>query len=305
MNTTVDSATIEVLILTINQREQTLRCLEQLRASGGGRPGFGITVWDNGSTDGTREAISKRYPDVNLFGSDENLGVAGGRNAVAHAIIADRRPDFLLFLDNDMAVGKDFVAALASPFFGPQGAVIGQTQAKLRLAHDPGKLNDGGGCNIQFWLGRTRPVGFGEVDNGQFDTPRRCMACCGGAMMVRRDLFETLGGFDESFNPFGPEDIDFSLRLQKLGYEAWYIPAAAALHDVNHTIGAGYSEEYAVNRSQHWMRLMKRHASFFDWIGFVFAGVPLILFRVLLREGRRSNLAAIRGLVRGALGRGR
>ena len=61
-------------------------------------------------------------------------------------------------------------------------------------------------------------------------------------MMVRRELFETLGGFDERFNPFGPEDIDFSLRLQKLGYEAWYIPGAIAYHDVNHTVGAEYSE---------------------------------------------------------------
>lgn len=128
------------------------------------------------------------------------------------------------------------------------------------------------------------------------------MACCGGAMMVRRDLFEALEGFDETFNPFGPEDIDFSLRLQQLGYEAWYVPQALAYHDVNHTVGGEYSEEYAASRSRHWMRLMKRHAGLVDWIGFIVVGVPLITFRVLTREGKRRNFGAIRGLVRGALG---
>lgn len=296
-------ATIEVLILTVNQCQQTLRCLESLLKSRDGGPEFRITVWDNGSTDDTATAIAELYPQINLLVCDKNLGVAGGRNAAARAVIDSRHPDFLLFLDNDMVVDANFVGALAKPFFDPKGSRIGQTQAKLRLSDEPDRLNDGGGCRVQFWLGRSRPVGFGQVDVGQFDSPGKCRACCGGAMMVRRELFETLGGFDERFNPFGPEDIDFSLRLQKLGYEAWYIPGAIAYHDVNHTVGAEYSEEYAASRSHHWMRLMKRHASFIEWVGFILIGVPIIATRVLIREGKRRNLGAIRGLVRGAFGR--
>jgi GT2 family glycosyltransferase len=122
-------------------------------------------------------------------------------------------------------------------------------------------------------------------------------------MMVRTDLFVELGGFDETFNPFGPEDLDFSLRLQQRGYEAWYIPEAMAFHDVNHTVGAGFSEDYAALRSRHWLRLMRRHASALDWIGFFVIGMPSIALRVLLREGRKRNLGALRGLIRGAFGR--
>ena len=122
-------------------------------------------------------------------------------------------------------------------------------------------------------------------------------------MAVRADLFTSLAGFDEQFNPFGPEDIDFLLRLQKRGFEAWYIPSAAAYHDVNHTIGATYSEEYAASRSRHWLRLMRRHASVLDWLGFLFVGIPAISIRVLLRERGKSGMKVLRGLFAGVLSR--
>jgi GT2 family glycosyltransferase len=296
-----DGCRIAVIILTINQAKQTLRCLEHLAREQGNGCKFDVLVWDNGSNDGTALTISRTHPDVVVRISDTNLGVAGGRNAAATAARGLLEPDLLLFLDNDMAVAPGFVAALAAPFFGERGEKIGQTQAKLRLAESPERLNDGGGCQLQLWLGRSRPVGYGETDRGQFDRPSRCI-CCGGAMMVREALFHELGGFDEAFNPFGPEDLDFSLRLQDAGYESWYIPNALAFHDVNHTFGAGvYSEEYARHRARHWLRLMRRHASFLDWIGFISFGAPMIVLRVLFREGAKRNLAALRGLICGTL----
>ncbi len=122
--------------------------------------------------------------------------------------------------------------------------------------------------------------------------------------MVRANVFQRLGGFDEAFNPFGPEDLDFSLRLQEAGFEAWYMPQALAYNDVNHTYGAvGYSENYARHRARHWLRLMRRHAGIIDWIGFLFIGMPPIALRVLFREGLKGNLAALRGRVLGAAGR--
>ncbi|MDH3413009.1 MAG: glycosyltransferase [Gammaproteobacteria bacterium] len=294
---------IAVVILTVDQRDQTLRCLEHLLEQRDEGTHFAVLVWDNGSRDGTADAIATDYPDVEVRSSDVNLGVAGGRNAAAAAAIDAFGPDLLLFLDNDMVVCDGFVINLAQPFIDDRTGLIGQTQAKLRLADAPERLNDGGGCRLQFWLGRTRPVGFGEVDSGQYDRSRQCISC-GGAMMVRADIFGQLGGFDESFNPFGPEDLDFSLRLQAAGFEAWYRPQAMAYHDVNHTFGAGhYSENYAQHRARHWVRLMRRHAGILDWIGFVLVGVPAIAGRVLFREGRKGNLAALKGLLLGTLRR--
>jgi hypothetical protein len=82
------------------------------------------------------------------------------------------------------------------------------------------------------------------------------------------------------------------------------VPQAVAYHDVNNTFGAGeYSENYARHRARHWLRLMRRHAGIVDWLGFLFLGVPIIALRVLVREGFRGNLAALRGLIFGAMGR--
>jgi GT2 family glycosyltransferase len=287
---------ITVIILTLNQRERTLACLASLLAIS--QPGFDILVWDNGSDDGTEPAIKERYPQVMVHRSGTNLGVAGGRNAAARLAIDTFNPTFLLFLDNDMLVEDEFVTGLHQPLLDDER--VGQTQAKLRFMDRRDYLNDGGGARINFITWQVTPVGFGEVDRGQYDQVTPCISC-GGAMMVRTELFQELGGFDEVFSPFGPEDLDFSLRLQKAGYQSLYAPQAVAYHVVSHTFGEGYSEEYARHKSRHWFTFMRRHATPVEKLGFFLIGLPYLTGRVILREGRRGNIKAIRGLAQGVL----
>jgi GT2 family glycosyltransferase len=288
---------VAVVILTINQKERTVQCLSGLSAEKSAP--FHVLVWDNGSTDGTVEAVRKSFPDVLVHAHPCNLGVASGRNAGAELAIKAFNPSHLLFLDNDMLVEPGFVGALLEPFLNDPK--VGQTQAKLRFMHDKARLNDGGGARINFVLWRIKPVGFGEIDRGQYDTPRECTSC-GGAMMVRARVFQDLGGFDPVFDPFGPEDLDFSLRLQKASYTALYVPKAVAYHAVSHTFGSGYTEEYAYHKARHWYLFMRRHASFRHKMGFFLAGAPYLALSIILREGRRGNLGAVRGIARGIRG---
>jgi O-antigen biosynthesis protein len=204
----------------------------------------------------------------------------------------------LLFLDNDIWVEPGFVDALYAPF--EADARVGQTQSKLRLMNARDRINDGGGARINFVLWRVTPVGYGELDQGQYDTQRECISC-GGAMMVRADIFQQLHGFDPLFGPFGPEDLDFSLRLQKAGYQALYIPQAVGYHEVSHTYGKGYSEDYARHKSRHWLAFMKRHATRSDKIAFYVIGAPYLAVNVIFREVKRGNWKAVRGLLRGVL----
>lgn len=290
---------IVLIILTYNQREKTLQCLEYLHNTQ--VLTFKILVWDNGSRDGTEQAITKNYPEVLFHHHNENLGVASGRNAAAQLAIQRYHPTHLVFLDNDMQVESGFVDELYKPF--EQDSRLGQTQAKLRFQHDRTRLNDGGGCQINFVFGKTEPVGFNEVDRGQFDIPKPCIAC-GGAMMVRTDVFQKLGGFDETFSPFGPEDLDFSLRLKNAGYTALYVPKAVAYHEVSHSFSDGYSESYARHKSKHWLTFLHRHASPPQKLGFYMLGAPLLFARMVIREGKKGNLRAIRGAVKGFLSKG-
>ena len=285
---------IIVLILTFNQKGKTLECLSTLL--GNAEVPFTVLVWDNGSQDDTVSAINDAFPQVLTHYSASNLGVAGGRNASAEVAIREYGATHLLFLDNDILVEPGFVGALYEPFRSdPQ---MGQTQAKLRFMHDRSLINDGGGARISFVFWRVKPVGFGEQDHGQYDAPKPCISC-GGAMMVRSDVFQRLNGFDPLFGPFGPEDLDFSLRLQKSGYKALYMPKAVGYHQVSHTFGEGYSEEYARHKSRHWLLFMRRHASAWQKLAFYVFGAPILAVQVFVREARRGNLGAIRGLVQG------
>lgn len=294
----VRSFPVAVVMLTFNQRETTLRALASFSPAELASVGF--LLWDNGSSDGTADAVEQRFPGVHVHRSGTNLGVASGRNAGAARALELFQPTHLLFLDNDLVMTPGFTAALLEALEGDRR--VGQVQAKLRSLQEPDRINDGGGCDISFWRGVTRPIGIGEVDRGQFDAPAPCVSC-GGAMMVRVDVFRELGGFDSAFDPFGPEDLDFSLRLQRRGYKAIYVPRAMAYHQVSHTFegGGGYSATYARVKAQHWLRFLRRHGSLGQKLGFALLGAPLIVARMTIRELRRGNPGALLGSVRGVL----
>jgi GT2 family glycosyltransferase len=285
---------ISVVMLTYNQRERTIQCLSTLKSIE--EPPFDVLVWDNNSQDGTVEAVCEKFPEVLAHHHHDNLGVAPGRNAAGELAIKTFNPTHLLFLDNDMLVEPNFISALLQPFL--EDETIGQTQAKLRFMDDKQRLNDGGGCNINFILGQTRPVGFGEIDRGQYNTIKECVAC-GGAMMIRSELFQQLGGFDSGFGMLGPDDLDLSLRVSESGYKVLYVPDAVAYHKVTHTYGGDFNETYARLKARNWFEFMRRHATLLERIGFILIGIPYIAIRVLIREGKRGNLGALRGLARG------
>jgi len=288
---------VAVLILTLDQCRSTLRALECLESERNAR--VEILVWDNASTDGTAEAVERRFPHVHVHHSHENLGVAGGRNAAARLAMQRFEPTHLLFLDNDMEVEPGFVDHLLEPF--RQDPLVAQTQAKLRFLHEPELLNDGGGFDVSWWSGRTSPVGFREPDRGQRDHQRPCLPC-GGATLTRADVFRELGGFDERYNPFGPEDLDFSLRVREAGYRALYVPSAVAYHAVTTTFEGGrYTELYARHKARNWQLLMRRHASLRHRLAFYLVGAPFLTLRMLAREGPSKGFAALRGWIR-ALG---
>jgi O-antigen biosynthesis protein len=289
------SPTVAIVMLTMNQRDKTLRALQSVRDD---EPNIPVLVWDNGSTDGTVESVGQQFPEVRIHRHPTNLGVASGRNAAARLAMTVFSPTHLLFLDNDLVLMPGFTAALIEAF---DDARVGQAQAKLLYLHDPRRINDGGGCRISFWLGRTDPVGFKQLDRGQCDQPAPCVAC-GGAMMVRADLFERLGGFDPLFDPFGPEDIDFSLRLQAAGYLAVYRPRALAFHEVSHSFeGGDYTATYAHAKARHWLRFLRRHGTPLQKAGFLLIGAPLIALRMTVRELARGNPGALIGSARGLI----
>jgi GT2 family glycosyltransferase len=283
---------IVVVILTLNQKDRVVQCLKSLLDTDQGVP-FEILLWDNGSVDGTGDIVKASFPQVDYTCHPTNLGVASGRNAGARLAMIRYQATHILFLDNDVIVQPFFVSNLWNAFRLDDH--VGQTQGKLLLMDDPERLNDGGGIDIKFWLGRTLPVAYLELDRGQHDKVKSCVAC-GGAMMVLVDVFRQLHGFDTIFDPFGPEDIDFSFRLTKVGYKALYIPQSVAYHAISHTYGGEYDAVYARKKTRFWLLLLNRHATWPQKLGFFLVGAPFGLMLWLFRQGKRGNLRAFQGL---------
>lgn len=289
---------VVAVLLTVDQRRATLRCLASLGAIE--QPKLEILLWDNGSDDGTADEVAAAFPRVVIHREPHNAGVASGRNGGARLAAEKFDPRFFFFLDNDMVVDPGCLEALVAPF--ADDPALGQTTGKIRQLDERERLYGAGGCQVSFWRGDTRHVGYGELDRGQYDESKRCIPS-GGCMLVRRDLFARLGGFDTTFDPYGPEDLDFGLRAVASGYHGLYVPGAIVYHEPEpgRTFESGrYTERYASNRVRHWLELMRRHASLAEKTGFFLLGGPYLMTMLLTREWRRGNLrATIRGLVRG------
>ena len=284
---------VAVVILTWNQRQTTLRCLRSLADIGCRLDS--VVVWDNGSTDGSEAAIAREYPTVIIRRSPTNLGVASGRNAAARLAVEKLDPAYLLFVDNDMRFTPGFIEALVAPFAGDEK--LAQTTAKIVTLDESGRIHAAGGSRVSFPLGTIEPVGYLEMDSGQYDVTRKCLPG-GGGTMVRSAVFFGLSGFDPVFDPYGPEDLDFSYRVIEAGYYGRYVPEAVVYHDHRRSVNDGkFDEVYAGNKMRHWMILLDRHATTTQKILFYCIGAPMGAARIAIRELSRRNPGAIKGIL--------
>lgn len=304
-----------VLLASPGQVERTLRCLESL-ARLDADPVHEIVLWIQGGSladDPTNGELAKRtreaFPEIAIHEHPENLGVASGRNAASRRLLeAPEPPSHLFFLDNDMTVEPDLLARLVEPF--AEDPRVALATGKLLEMEHPERLYGAGGCRIRFWRGETGHVGRGEIDRGQYDGAPSSgrlddppILPSGGCFFVRADVFEALGGFDEIFSPYGPEDLDFGLRARAAGWEARYAPAAVAYHpaEPGRSFAGGRDDAaYLANRVRQWLRFLHRHAPLRERLAFYFVGAPWLALRRLGRAIRRGQLLAVlRGLLGG------
>lgn len=254
-----------VLVLSFNKREPMLRCLESVR-----RLRYEpreVIVVDNASDDGSADAVAAAYPEVHLVRSAVNLGAAGGRNlGIRHA--NERFPyTYLLFLDDDSLADEGLAAELVAAL-----RVDPQAGLATPKAHRPGServIASAGGMQVRLARGSITDIGAGARDTGQFDRGGTVDSCVGFAVLARRAALEQCGGFDESYNPYGWEEVDFSLRIREAGFTIRYAPRALCWH-AGGTPGRGRRvAEYERGKSANYLRLMRRHASVAEWLGFL------------------------------------
>lgn len=201
-----------VVIPTYNRREYLLRCLRSLFAQTVDPSLYEIVIIDDGSTDGTREAVEEikdEAPCPLIYIWQENSGRARARNEGIRAA----RGRYIIFLDSDMIAGRGFVSAHLAGHAVPNRIVHGMVIAADDLDATP-----------------ERPAKISDISRAFFAT---------GNTSIEREKLIAAGLFDEDFQEYGWEDLELGGRLRRLGLRSVKSPEAVSYHLQDRLTSAG------------------------------------------------------------------
>jgi O-antigen biosynthesis protein len=253
--------TVTIVIPVYENAALTLRCLASVAAATASGVAEVIVV-DDASSEETHSALL-RVKGLRVVRNDENLGFVGSCNRGA----AQARGEYLVFLNNDTEVMPGWLDALLGAV--RSAADVGAVGSKLVYPH--GGLQEAGGVIWSDASGLN--VGRGDDPEApEYNFRRDADYCSAAALLVRRDLFERLGGFDERFAPGYYEDTDLCFALREEGFRTLYEPGSVVVHDEGGTHGTddvaglpgahGKASQYrnrhvfrtkwAVELSRHW-----------------------------------------------------
>lgn len=223
----MQACSIYILLLNWNGKKDTLECLSSLS-----RVVFSCfqpVVVDNGSTDGSIEAIRRAFPDVPILEAGSNLGFAGGNNlAIKWAL--SKGAEWILLLNNDTIVSPDFLQAfMEAAKQKPNAKILG---AKIYRYDQTNTIDHLGGC----WnpnTGEFESFAHGQNDNGvSFEDMQKVDYVCGAAFFMHRSVPDTIGLLEDRFFLFW-EESDFCFRANRSGFEVWTAPKAKIWHKVS------------------------------------------------------------------------
>ena len=281
---------VACVVLNYNGRDVTLEALGSLTRMD--YPAYDVIVVDNGSTDGSYEAVAERFPDVVQVRTEENLGPAGGANlGLRHAL--ERDYDYVLILNNDIEVARDLLTEMVR--VAESAPEIGIVAPKSYYYWDRERIWSAGGRMV-FREAATKERGTGELDRGQYDRDEEIGYVNGCAQLVKRAVFEQIGLWDPLFH-LSFEDADFCMRARRAGWRCWFAHRAKLWHMVSVTAG-GYKEPRTYHTARSTAIFIRRYAGPLQRLRAV-AMILVSLPIAFIRELPRRNVSAVRGKLRG------
>lgn len=183
---------------------------------------LGVLVIDNGSEEDQTDRVKAVLPEAHVHRKESDTGFGAAANLVTTLV---EGAAFYLFCHDDVALEPDAVRALVEEAFRSNGGILGP---KLVEWNSPGRI-------LQVGMGADKTgvlspyADRGELDQEQHDGVRDVFAVPGACTLVRADLFDALGGFDDGIDYLG-EDLDLSWRAHALGARVLVVPAARVRH---------------------------------------------------------------------------
>lgn len=239
---------VSIVIPIHNQLEYTLACLNSI-TSGTGDHDYEVIIGNDSSSERTMGAL-KSIPNLKVFDNPGKQGFLHNCNyAASHA-----HGDYIFFLNNDTIVEDNWLEPLLDTFKERADAgIVGS-----KLVYPDGSLQEAGGIIWQDGSGWN----YGrndEPDKPEYNYLRKADYISGAALMIKRELFERLNGFDEHFSPAYYEDTDLAFRVRRAGFEVYYQPQSVVIHYEGKscgtdTAGDGHKRYQLVNAEKFFAR---------------------------------------------------
>jgi GT2 family glycosyltransferase/glycosyltransferase involved in cell wall biosynthesis len=211
-----------VVVLNYNGLKHLESCFNSLLALDYPANKLELMLVDNASRDESVAYARERFPRVRVVETGANLGFAGGNNFGAR----EANGDWVAFLNNDTRVEPEWLLQMVkTTLAGEERGLVCVSSLML----------DWAGKRIDFQAGALNFHGFGFQPSyglpveGREIKPRELLFPCGGSMLIKREVFLEVGGFDDDFFAFF-EDVDLGWRLWLLGYRVELVPSAVTYH---------------------------------------------------------------------------
>jgi len=249
---------VSVILLTRNTCQQTREAIESVLSSSNAVT-KDIQVVDNGSTDETPAALPAAFPQIRYLRQERNLGFARAVNLAAR----EAHGEFLLLLNSDARIAPDaLLLAVNWMRVNPRCAVAGAQlffadgRKQNSIANFPSLATE---LLNKFLLRKLWPQRFPGKEQ-EFREPVEVESVIGAFFLVRRAVWEQLGGMDERFF-FFLEETDFCLRARLAGFTTVHLPQVR----VWHTQGQTAKQNLAAARIEYWRSRYAYFAKHTGW----------------------------------------
>ena len=230
----LENPVVSIIIPVYNQWQYTYTCLKSI-LDNTADVAYEVIVANDCSTDQT-PAMLKKVKGITVINTEKNLGFIRNCNKAA----SFAKGQYLLFLNNDTYVTKGWLKALVEPAENDEKvAIVG-----AKLLYPDGSLQEAG-CIV--WNDeKDLALNYGRYQNSnnyEFNFIREVDYCSGCCILVRRGVFEQLGGFNEIYAPAYSEDTELAFVARSMGYKVSYQPQSVIVHYEGATHGWDWNSD--------------------------------------------------------------
>tara|TARA_B100000886_G_scaffold202579_1_gene139934 strand:- start:419 stop:1288 length:870 start_codon:yes stop_codon:yes gene_type:complete len=260
MSKNLNTNKVHIVVLTWNNKTILKRCLESLENINHKNnmydyTNFTVNVIDNNSSDNSAEMIAKKFPKVKVIKNRKNLKFGAGYNAGLKKMNFHDN-DFIILLNDDTIVSRDFIDELINPLLNDRKAII--SVPKILFSSNINKIWFAGGV-VDLWRGLIYHIGIRDFDGPKYSFISETQYATGCCLCLRYIDLEKINFFDETFDMYC-EDVDLSLKARQLNRKIIYAPKSVILHSVSQSLGE-HSSKKNIMKLKNQLKLFWKHAT--------------------------------------------